>query len=597
MPKQPLRRTLELVGPHVKPERKLIFGGTLALLFEVCFRVLEPWPLKIVVDALSVSLGAHTAGMPASLNLLLVCGIALICLTALRALSNYLATVAFTLVGSRASTTLRMQVFKHVQRLHQQFHSRNRSADTVQRIVADVNRMQEVAVTAGLPLLANVVTFLAMMVVMFVLDPVLSLVVLAALILFAIASRNTSRSIATASRNTRKAEGRLANTAQECLSAIEVVQAYVLEAVISKRFVEANTKALNAGVSSRRLAARLERTTDAIVGLATAAVLIGGGLRVLDGAMTLGDLVLFTTYLRTTMKPLRDMAKYTGRIARATASGERVADLMEVSSDIVTPIDPVVPYTIKGRITFENVYTDYEDVLILRNFNLSIEPGEVIAVIGPSGAGKSTLASLLVRAIDPIKGEVKLDGHPLRDIDLVYLRELVSLLHQEAILFTGTIRENIRFGRRDATDEEIIAAAKAARAHDFIMEFPEGYDTHVGERGNTLSGGQRQRIAIARALLRNTPVVILDEPTTGLDPESATLVMDAIHDLVEGKTTIAVTHDPEVAMGADRVVWIQDGQVLWQGHPDDLLANNADFQAWINNGTQSVPRAAIGEQL
>lgn len=590
---QPLRRTFELVSPHIKPERKLIVGGTIALLFEVCFRVLEPWPLKIVVDALSVSLGAHTSGQPASIQLLLICGIALICVTALRAIANYLATVAFTLVGSRASTTLRMRVFKHVQRLPQQFHKGNRSADTVQRIVADVNRMQEVAVTAGLPLLANIVTFLAMMVVMFVLDSVLAIVVLVALILFGITSRNTSRNIAVASRNTRKAEGKLANTAQECLSAIEVVQTYVLEAMVSNRFREANTTALTAGVSSRRLAARLERTTDAIVGLATAAVLVGGGIRVLEESMTLGDLVLFTTYLRTTMKPLRDMAKYTGRIARATASGERVADLMEITSDIRTPTDPVVPYHINGHIKFDNVFTDYEDVLILRGFNLTIEPGEMLAVIGPSGAGKSTLASLLVRAIDPKSGDVYLDGHRLRDIDLVYLRELVSLLHQEPVLFTGTIRENIRFGRIGASDDEIIAAAKAARAHDFIMEFPEGYDTLVGERGSTLSGGQRQRVAIARALLRNTPVIILDEPTTGLDPESATLVMDAIHELVAEKTTIAVTHDPEVALGADRVVWIQDGQVLWQGTPDYLQEHSPEFRAWVSNGSQSLPRAQV----
>ncbi|WJZ03055.1 ABC transporter ATP-binding protein [Corynebacterium freiburgense] len=595
MSERPLQRTLHLVGPHIKPERKLIAGGTLALIFEVCFRVLEPWPLKIVIDAVSVSIGADIHGQSASLSLLIWCGIALLTIVGLRALSNYCATVAFALVGSRAATTLRMQVFKHVQRLPQQFHSKNRSADTVQRIVADVNRMQEVAVTAGLPLLANIITFFVMLIVMFILDPVLSLVVVGALALFYFSSRGTSKRIARASRKTRKAEGQLANTAQESLSAIEIVQSYVLESIISNRFVSANTTSLNAGVSSRRLAARLERTTDGIVGIATALVMVGGALRVLDGAMTLGDLVLFTTYLRTTMKPLRDMAKYTGRIARATASGERVADLVNITSDIRTPTDPVVPYEVKGHVQFENVHTEYDENPVLQGFNLTVKPGELVAIIGPSGAGKSTLVSLLVRAIDPTKGKVMLDGHPVKEIDLVYLRELVSILHQEAVLFTGTIRENIRFGRSNATDEEIVEAAKAARAHQFIMSFPDGYDTQVGERGGTLSGGQRQRIAIARALLRNSPVVVLDEPTTGLDPESATLVMEAIQDLVAGRTTLAVTHDPEVALRAQRVVWVQDGRVLLDGSPAELQQTSEAFQDWVSAGEHAITDIRIGE--
>ncbi|MDO4685807.1 MAG: ABC transporter ATP-binding protein [Corynebacterium sp.] len=596
MASKPLQRTLQLVTPHIKPERNLIAGGTLALLFEVCFRVLEPWPLKIVIDALAVSIGADTDGWAATPRLLLICALALLAIVGLRAFANYCATVAFTLVGSRASTTLRIQVFKHVQRLPQQFHARNRSADTVQRIVADVNRMQEVAVTAGLPLLANIITFLVMLIVMFVLDPVLSVVVLGALLLFYFTSRGTSKRIAQASRKTRKAEGQLANTTQESLSAINIVQTYVLESIISKRFVKANNSSLSAGVSSRRLAAKLERTTDAIVGLATALVLLGGSFRVLEGAMTLGDLVLFTTYLRTTMKPLRDMAKYTGRIARATASGERVADLMEITSEIRTPVDPVVPYDIQGKIEFEGVHTEYDNSPVLQNFNLSIKPGEMVAIVGPSGAGKSTLVNLLVRSIDPASGKITLDDQPIKEIDLVYLRELVSILHQEAILFTGTIRENIRFGRATASDDEIIKAAKAARAHDFIMEFPDGYDTTVGERGGTLSGGQRQRIAIARALLRNAPVVVLDEPTTGLDPESATIVMEAIHELVEGHTTLAVTHDPEVALRADRVVWVQDGRVMLDGSPQELQETSEEFRDWLAAGEQAIADIRVGDQ-
>ena len=592
--KPSMRRSLKLVAPDVAPHRALILFGVLALLLEVAFRVLEPWPLKIVVDAVTAFRGAKVSHQPASVELLIGCGAALLLIVGLRALSNYLATICFALVGSRAATSLRARVFRHVQGLSQQFHARNRSADTVQRIVGDVARMQEVAITAGMPLMANVATLLVMVVVMFVLDPLLASVVLVAVVAFAVTSGPTSRKITAASRQTRKGEGQLANTAQESLASIRVVQAYGLENMVEENFTSANRTSLREGVRSRRYAARLERTTDVIVGLATAIVLVGGGLRVMQGAMSPGDLVLFITYLRTTMKPLRDMAKYTGRIARASASGERVADLMEITPDVVTPDMPVRPDVVTGAVRFEWVVTEYDGVEVLRGLDLDIRPGERVAIIGPSGAGKSTLVSLLVRAIDPVSGCVRLDGYRLTDLDLTQLRASVSLLHQEAVLFTGTIRENIRMGRGDATDAEVEDAARAANAHDFITEQPDGYETVVGERGGTLSGGQRQRIAIARALLRRSPVVVLDEATTGLDPEAASLVLDAIDRLAAGRTTLAVTHDAEVALRATRVVWIEDGRIRLDATPEELVATSDVFRAWVQASGRDMDSIRIG---
>ncbi|BCR79884.1 ABC transporter ATP-binding protein [Arachnia rubra] len=592
--KPSMRRSLRLVAPDVTPHRALILAGVVALLMEVAFRVLEPWPMKVVVDAVTAYRGAKVSHQPASFELLLWCGIALLLIVGLRAVSNYLATICFALVGSRAATSLRARVFRHVQGLSQQFHARNRSADTVQRIVGDVARMQEVAITAGLPLLANVLTLFVMVIVMYVLDALLASVVLVAILVFAFTSAPTSKKITSASRQTRKGEGQLANTAQESLASINVVQAYGLEDMVAQNFTSANRTSLREGVRSRRYAARLERTTDVIVGLATAVVLVGGGLRVMQGAMSPGDLVLFTTYLRTTMKPLRDMAKYTGRIARASASGDRVADLMEIAPDVVAPETPLRPTAVWGAVQFDRVVTQYDGVEVLRGLSLDIRPGERVAIIGPSGAGKSTLVSLLVRAIDPVSGCVRLDGYRLTDLDLAQLRSSVSLLHQEAVLFTGTIRENIRMGRSDATDAEVEAAARAANAHDFITEQPEGYDTVVGERGGTLSGGQRQRIAIARALLRRSPVVVLDEATTGLDPEAASLVLDAIDRLSAGRTTLAVTHDAEVALRATRVVWVEDGRIRLDASPTDLLANSEVFRAWIQASGRDMDAIRIG---
>ncbi|WP_211260183.1 ABC transporter ATP-binding protein [Actinomyces radicidentis] len=568
-------------------------GGTAALLAEVGFRALEPWPMKMVVDSVVASLGTTTGVAPADFGLLLVLGAALVAVVAARALFNYMATLAFTLVGSRTSASLRARAFRHVQGLSQQFHARNRSADTVQRLVADVNRMQEVAVTAGLPLAANVLTLVVMLVVMVVLDPLLSVVVLLAVGAFSLTSSGSSKRITAASRRSRRSEGNLANTAQEALGAIKVVQAYGLEPLLQDRFSGVNKVSLREGVQSRRIAARLERRTDVIVGIATAVVMVGGGLRVLQGAMTPGDLVLFTTYLRTTMKPLRDMAKYTGRISRATASGERVAALMAIEPEIVSPRQGFTLRDVQGMLRFEGVKAAYEDNEVLHGINLTIRPGEHVALVGPSGSGKSTLASLVVRAMDPTAGTVSLDGQPLTELSLSHLRAQVSVLHQEAVLLTGSIRENIRLSRPEASDREVERAARAAFAHDFICKLPEGYDTSVGERGGTLSGGQRQRVAIARALLRDSRIVVLDEATTGLDPDAALVVLDAIDRLVEGRTTLTVTHDPQAALRADRVVWIQDGRILMDGTPDRLLASSEVFRSWAGTTPVGSPRATL----
>ena len=577
-----LRRSLHLVAPDLRPQWGMVLAGVLALMLEVGFRVMEPWPLKIVIDALVSSLkGSGSPG--ATVPFLLLCGLVLVAVTALRALCNYVATMCFALISSRAAARLRERVFCHVQGLSQQFHARNRSADTVQRIVSDVARLQDVAIQAGLPLLANVSTLAVMLGVMVLLDPVLAVVVVAAVGAFWLTSRGAGARITQASRRTRQGEGRLADTAQESLSSIAVVQSYGLEDLIARRFASANQVSLRQGVRALCLSARLERGTDVIVGLATAAVMVGGGVRVLQGAMSPGDLVLFTTYLRTTMKPLRDMAKYTGRLARAGACGERVADLMGRTPQVTSPAAALVPARLHGHVRLEDVRTEYDGVEVLHGVSLSVSPGEYVAVVGPSGAGKSTLVSLLTRAQDPVGGTVSLDGYPLQALDLGLLRASVSVLHQEALLLTGTVAENIRMGRQDATDAQVEAAARAAGAHGFITDLPQGYDTVVGERGGPLSGGQRQRVGIARALLRSAPVVVLDEATTGLDPHSASLVLDAVDRLVRGRTTIAVTHDAEVAVRATRVVWLEEGRILMDGTPQELAATSPRFRTWLDS--------------
>lgn len=593
-----LRRTLQVIRPHLGGQGLLMAGGVLVLLCEVAFRVLEPWPVKFVVDAITRSLGADLSGSgpEATPLLLLACGAALVFFTGMRAVCNFFATLAFALVGSRVATKLRAAVFDHVQSLSTRFHSANRTGDTVQRLVGDVGRLQEVAVTAGMPLLANCITLVAMAGVMFWLDPLLSLVVIAACAGFLLLSRMSTGKITVAARRTRKGEGSLANTAQESLGAIRVVQTYGLERALADRFGSSNQKTLREGVRSRRLAAALERRTDVIVGIATAIVLAGGGWRVVQGAMTPGDLVLFLMYLKTAMKPLRDLAKYTGRIARATASGERVAELLDEKVDITDSPAALPLGRVWGELEFRNVSASYNGNAVLSGLTLHLPEGRNTAIVGPSGAGKSTLLSLLVRMMDPQRGSVHLDGVDLRDITLASLRANVSLVLQDAVLFTGTIRENIRFGLLSASDGEVERAAKLAQAHGFITGFPDGYDTIVGERGGTLSGGQRQRIAIARAILRDAPVVLLDEVTTGLDHDARTEVLKALATLTAGRTTVTVTHEASLALKSDRILWLQDGRVLLDGSPDELMSYPL-FSRWVQDqrrsGQSRTPTVAL----
>ena len=587
-PLGPLRRTLRTVRPHLGQHRLLIGAGLAALFAEVILRVLEPWPVKIVVDAVTASLGATlgaASGTPkATIELLIACGLILVGLVALRAITSYLSTVAFALVGSRVATDLRARVFDHVQALSLRYHSVSSAGDTVQRLVGDIGRLQDVAVTAGLPLVGNIITLIVLTGVMAWLDPLLTAVVVVAAVTYLLVSRPSARAITTASRKTRKGEGALATTASETLGAIRVVQAYGLEQVLAGAFIRGNQTALTEGVEARRLAAGLERRTDVIVGFATAIVLAGGGWRVLDGQMTTGDLVIFMMYLKIAMKPLRDLAKYTGRIARAAASGERVADLLDERVDVADRTGAIQLGRVRGDIRLDAVsLADDHGRPLFDRLDIDIPAGQNVCLLGPSGAGKSTLVGLLLRLVDPGGGSVRIDGTDLRDASFASVRSQVSVLLQESVLFAATVQENIRYGRLDASLDEVQDAARRANAHDFISALPEGYNTILGSRGNTVSGGQRQRIAIARAMLRDAPIVILDEATTGLDPAGRALVERSLENLTAGRTTITITHDSQSVLRADRVLWLEEGRIVEDGRPAELMATpGSRLAGWLS---------------
>ncbi|MFE4544378.1 ABC transporter ATP-binding protein [Arthrobacter sp. NPDC056727] len=594
-----LRRTLRCVRPHLQGHRLLMAGGFVGLVFDVAFRLVEPWPLKLVVDAVSRALGATLRKpgptMDASVQTLILCGAAVVAISIGRAISNYWSAVCFALIGSRVAADLRASAFRHVQGLSMRHHTRASTGDTVQRLVGDVSRMQDAAITAGLPLMGNMATLVAMVGILLWLDPLLSLVVVLAGGAFVLLSRASSGPISAAAGNSRKGEGYLATTAAQTLGAIREVQAYGLEDTISSGFRSSNQATLGTGVAALRLAAGLERRTDVLIGVATAVVLAGGGWRVLEHAITPGDLVIFLMYLKTGMKPLKDVAKQIGRIARATASGERVADLLEAQTDL-----PEKPHARPLRssapdIVVDNVSAGHGEGTVLHGISLTIPAGEHLAVLGPSGAGKSTLAGLILRMVDPSTGTVRVGGEDLRDLTIASVRSHVTILLQDSVLFGTSVRDNIRFGRLDATDREIEEAAALAQADGFIRALPHGYDTVLGEAAKDLSGGQRQRIAIARAILRRAPIVILDEATAGLDPVSRNSVLQALAALTRERTSITITHDVRSARSCDRIVWLERGRIVEAGRPEELLLDpRSRFAGWMKDQDLGVdePRGA-----
>ncbi|WP_152352536.1 ABC transporter ATP-binding protein [Brachybacterium subflavum] len=565
--------------PQILRERRLLVLGLIALLAEVALRLVEPWPLAFVIDTLAREAGAQT-GRAASLPLpvlLIGAGCVLLGVVALRAAASYGMTVAFALAGNRVLTAVRAQLYDHLHILSLRFHQSRRTGDLVTRVTGDVGRLQDATVTAMLPLAGNIVTLLGMLVVVLVMDWQLALVALLVFPAFALLGRRSTRRIVSVSRRQRRAEGDLASLATETLGSMAVVQSYSLQSRLRGRFADGNSRALHDGVRAKRLSAGLERSTDVLVGLATAIVLVAGAYRVLAGDVSIGELTVFLTYLKTAFRPLRDIAKYTGRISKAAASGERILEIMDETPDIVDSSWARPAPRFLGRVQFEGVDLSYRPGHpVLRGVDLDIRAGQRVAVVGPSGAGKSSLAGLLVRLRDPDAGTVRIDGHDLRDLTLDSVRAQLAIVLQDSPLFAGTIAENIAFGAaHGASEEEILEAARIAGADGFIRSLPEGYDTVLADRGAGLSGGQRQRIAIARAAVRRAPVVILDEALTGLDPDTESEVIAALYRLTEGRTTLVITHDLAVAADAERAVRIEDGQVRADGPPARVLPGTA----------------------
>jgi ATP-binding cassette subfamily B protein len=544
--------------------------------------LLAPWPLKIIFDhvlldkPLPAYLGFLGAMLPGGKVItLLVISSAIVLIALCRGVCSYAQHAIASRIGYEMVYTLRRELFVHLQQLSLSFHHRARSGELFAKVISDTNALKDVLASMVLTFSADLLLLIGMFAIMFALNWQLTLVALATLPVLSYVLQYLYRKIKASARTQRRKEGRVASRVSETLAAVSLVQAFGRELYEEERFETESAQTLGESIQTARMEAATLRSVEMISAVGTWAVVLFGSLQVLKGQMTPGDILIFASYLASMHKPIRDLAKLSAKFSKAMVSAERVAEILNMEPAIRDTPHAIEARHLKGGIVFNMVSFDYGGGnSVLKDASFAISPGQRVVLIGASGAGKSTIVSLILRLYEVQEGSIAIDGVNIKNYQRESLRRAISVVPQNSVLFGTTIRENIGYGKLDATMEEIVAAAKAAGAHDFIVALEHGYDTVIGERGSTLSGGQQQRIAIARAFIRNAPILILDEPMTGLDVESEAKVREALERLMVGKTCLLITHNLEASAAADRILVLEEGRVVERGRQSDLVAGS-----------------------
>ena len=566
----------------IRPHRKLLMIGILAVAGESITNLLQPWPLKIVLDNVfkikSQPLHGWLNGLIGTwagddkLRVVEFAALAVLVIAVLDAACTYTEKFVTTSVGQWVTHDLRRTLYSHIQRLSLAYHEQKQTGDLITRVTSDIDAVQTFITSGLLTALIDIATLVGMLGVMLYLNWRFTLIALSVVpVLFAVVFSYTRR-IKKAAREVRKKQGEIVSVMQEVLSSIRVVKAFAREDYEQRRLEEESLEAVEIALHARSLKAKLSPLVDLIVAVGTSLVLWFGARLALSGALSAGSLVVFIFYLGKMYKPMQELSKMTDSYSKAAVGYERIRDVIDTQRVIKDLPGARRAPRFKGRVGFENVSFHYNPAQpVLKDISFRIEPGQVAALVGPTGAGKTTIISLIPRFYDPTSGVVSVDGIDVRQFTQKSLRQQISFVLQETVLFHGTVWNNIAYGKPDARRVEILRAAELANAHEFIEKMPDGYDTIIGERGVTLSGGQRQRIAIARAIIRDTPLLILDEPSSGLDAASEKLVFEALDRMMQNQTTIVIAHRLSTIRSADVIFVVKDGAIIERGNHDELL--------------------------
>ncbi|MBM4243964.1 MAG: ABC transporter ATP-binding protein [Deltaproteobacteria bacterium] len=576
-----LRAHLRRISPYLRPYRARL-AGAVGLVFLISLaEVAKPWPLKVVVDNVLGGKPLALAGYPDDMTATTLLGLAAIGLVILYLLIGLLQVVSNYVtidIGQRMVDDFRSELYQHLQRLSLRFHHVRSAGDLMYRLAADTFAIQTLTMNGLFPTISALVMLVGMLIVMARLDPYLTMIALLVCPLLAIVIRVMSARITRVATHARERESELYSAAERSMSAIKVIQAFTREEEEHRRFVGVSRASLSANLRLYTFQTGYAMLVNVVGAVGTAAVIWVGARSVLAGQLTVGDLLIFSSYLASLYAPINSISNSYGLVQGAKVGVGRVYEILEMAPDVPDGPRTLARRDVQGGFNLESVTFGYApEQTVLHRVSLHVEPGERIALVGPTGAGKTTLVSLLARFYDPSEGRVLLDGIDLTTLRVRSLREHFAMVLQPSIVFPTTLRDNITYGRRGATAEEVEAAARAAQLAPLLARLPDGLDTHVGERGATLSEGERQRLTIARAILRDAPILILDEPTSALDAETESLLMRSLDELLVGRTSFVIAHRLSTIRSASRVVVLRDGGIAEIGTYDELVATGGYF--------------------
>ena len=577
-----LRRTRETLSnftPFLKTRRKGLLFALIVLLIETGTSLAQPWPLALTIDYVLTDNKPPPAFLPGFMQdkAILLAAIAFLIVLIFTLTRTVASFRRFLLqkLGQETVFDMREALYAKVHALGLDYHGKKRTGDTITRVTSDVKEVRTLLVDSVVEVLSSFMILLGMLVVMLLLDWQLTLLALVTVPFLFLAVTRYRRALVERMRVVRTKEGIIASVMQEAITGIRAVKLFAREDDEMERFRNESRDSLRASVDSAVIEAKFSTVLGVVGGLGTALVVYFGARQVLAGSLSLGDLTVFIAYLALFLSPLWALSRQVNQIGKSLVSGERIIDLLNAEPSVKDEPGAVAAPPLAGRVRFENVRFAYEDEAgpVLRGVDFDVEAGSRVALVGVSGAGKTTVTALIARLYDPQEGRVLVDGWDIKAFTLKSLRDQITFVPQDPMLFRATVADNISYGKPNASREEIEAVADLAGADEFVREMPEGYDTMLSERGESLSGGQRQRISIARAMLRDTPVLILDEPQSGMDAEAANAVEESWRALTAGRTTFVIAHELRLVRNVDQILVLEEGRVAESGTHEDLVSS------------------------